>query len=102
MSKYKHVWKQRKIESLNKEIEDTQKKWMEILELKHSITEIKIQWMNETVEWRGEKKESEHEDRTELTQFEQKENRLKKIEQNIRNLWYYNKRCNIHIIAVLE
>lgn len=31
---------------------------MEILELKHTLTEIESQWMDVTAEWRGKRKES--------------------------------------------
>lgn len=39
-----------KLGIINKEIEDTQKNWIKILELKHKITKIKIQCTNAIVE----------------------------------------------------
>lgn len=39
--------------SLSKEMEDTKKNELEILELKHAITEVETQWMDVTAEWRG-------------------------------------------------
>lgn len=48
----------KKIESLSKEMENTQRNQMEILELKHTLTEIESQWMDVTAEWRGKRKES--------------------------------------------
>ena len=47
---------------------------------------------------------SEIEDRSiEFTPSEQQtENRLKNSEQNLRDLWDYNERSNIHVIGILE
>lgn len=60
--------------------------------------------MSTTAEWTGQRKKLVHwKVKLCVTQYnQQRENRLKKIEQSFREIGDYYKRSSIHVIGVLE